>query len=214
MLCLLKTLVKCVAELIQQPINQFVQTNTVSRPNSTWSIALEKLITTNYITAKNIGNLTGLAAYLLDFAAKNGAFNDATWNSLLAKVDYATISSQVSDLRNHILNGMQGYVMNPSKFKILHSWLEQSGINAANHCDDAANQILAKVVDDVECQQIILGNRDYYRPIVANTIGTSSALHDKLKSLLQSQSDSDFADLFVRRLNMKMKKKKVEYKSY
>lgn len=183
---------KCVAELIQQPNNLYVQANTVSRTNSSWSVALEKLITTDYITTKNLGNLTGLAAYLLDYAAKNGAINDATWNSLLAKVDYASISSQVSDIRNHILNGMQGYAMNPSKFKMLHSWLEKSGINAANHCDDAANQILAKVVEDSECQQIILGNRDYYRPIVANTVETSSALHDKLKTLLKNEPDSEF----------------------
>lgn len=188
---------KCVAELIQQPNNQFVQANTVSRPNSTWSIALEKLIDTDYVTTTNLGNLTGLAASLLDYAAKNGSFNDATWNSLLSKVDYASISSQVIDIRNHILNGVQGYGMNPSKFKMLHSWLEQSGINAANHCDDSANQILAKVVDDAECQQIILANRDYYRPIVANTVGTASVLHDKLKAVLQNLPDSDFAG-FIR----------------
>lgn len=186
-------LAKCVAELIQQPNNQFVQANTVSRPNSTWSIALEKLVATDYITTRNLGNLVGLAAYLLDFAARNSTFNDATWNCLLAKVDYASISSQVSDIRNHILNGVQGYVMNPSKFKMLHGWLEQSGINAANHCDDAANQILAKVVDDTECQQIVLDKRDYYQPIIANTMGTASSLHDKLKVILQNQPDSTFA---------------------
>jgi hypothetical protein len=95
--------------------------------------------------------------------------------------------------RNNILNGQSGYVMNPSKFLQLHEWLEQSEINTADHCTDAANQILAKVVDDTNCQTVILAKRDYYRPIIANTKRTASILHDKLKAIIQNQGDSEFA---------------------
>lgn len=186
-------LTKCVAEMVKQPNNQFVQANTASRANSPWSIALGKLIDTDYITTNNLGNLKGLAVEILDFVARNGAFNDDIWNSLLAKVEYSSISSQVSDIRNHILNGVKGYSMTHSKFKILHRWLEQSGINATNHCDDAANQILAKVVEDLDCQQIILKDKDYYKPIIANTVETASSLHDKLKVLLNNNPYSEFA---------------------
>ena len=143
--------------------------------------------------------MTELATYLLNFSAKNTPFNDSTWNVLLSKVSFALISSQISDIRNNILNGVQGYAMNPSKFQMLHMWLEQSGINGANHCDDAANQILAKVIDNAECQRIILDNRTYYKPIISNTVETSSALHDKLRTMLQEQSDSHFSR-FVREI--------------
>ncbi len=184
---------KCAAELIQQPINQFVQANTFSHPNTPWNTALGKLIDTNYINAQNLGSLTELAAYLLDHVAQQGAFNDKVWSKLLDKVEYASISSKINDIRNNILNGVQGYTMTPDKFKRLHTWLESSGINADNHCADSANQILAKVVDNLDCQTIILERGEYYAPIVSNTIETASALHTKLKKIVAEQPESDFA---------------------
>lgn len=184
---------KCAAELIQQPINQFVQANTFSHPNTPWNTALGKLIDTNYINGQNLGSLTELAAYLLDHVAQQGAFNDKVWSKLLDKVEYASISSKINDIRNNILNGVQGYTMTPDKFKRLHTWLESSGINADNHCADSANQILAKVVDNQDCQAIILERGEYYAPIFSNTIETASSLHTKLKKIVAEQPESDFA---------------------
>lgn len=84
--------------------------------------------------------------------------------------------------------------MNPTKFVFLHGWLEQSDINNDSHCRDAANQIFAKVIENAECQNIILQNREYYKPILAKTQTSASALHDGLKRVLKSQSGSEFAD--------------------
>lgn len=184
---------KCAAELIQQPINQFVQANTFSHPNTPWNTALGKLIDTNYINSQNLGSLTELAVYLLDHVAQQGAFNDKVWSKLLDKVEYASISSKINDIRNNILNGVQGYTMTPDKFKRLHTWLESSGINADNHCADSANQILSKVIDNQDCQAIILERGEYYAPIVSNTIETASSLHTKLKKIVAEQPESDFA---------------------
>lgn len=188
---------KCAAELIQQSINQFVQANTFSHPNTPWNTALGKLIDTNYINGQNLGSLTELAAYLLDHVAKQGAFNDKVWSKLLDKVEYASISSKINDIRNNILNGVQGYTMTPDKFKRLHTWLESSGINADNHCADSANQILAKVVDNQDCQAIILERGEYYAPIISKTIETASLLHTKLKKIVAEQPESDFAKYVV-----------------
>jgi aryl-phospho-beta-D-glucosidase BglC (GH1 family) len=141
--------------------------------------------------------MTEIAVYLLDYAAKNGPITDATWNSLLSKTSYSAISSQVVDIRNNILNGVAGYAMTVAKFQFLHEWLEQSDINIDSHCIDAANQILAKVVDDDACKNIILAKKDYYRPIIATTYETASALHDKLKKILEQHGDTEFAG-FIR----------------
>lgn len=186
-------LTKCVAEMAQQPKDQYLQPNTANHTNNSWSQALQKLVATNYITQSSFNVMVDIAVSLLDYVAKNSSFGDATWKQMLAKVDYASISSSFMVTRNNILNGQPGYVMNPSKFLQLHEWLEQSEINTADHCTDAANQILAKVIDDVQCQAVILAKRDYYRPIIANTKGTASVLHEKLKAILQNHSETEFS---------------------
>lgn len=190
-------LTKCIEELTKQNANQFVQPNTVVHTNTNWDLALQKLICTQYLNTSNLGNLSNLAIQLLDFAAKNSPFNDSTWIKLLEKVDFATISASFFEIRNKIFKGQDGYVMNAGKFQQLHSWLEQSEINTADHCSDAANQILAKVVDNEACQVIILAKKDYYRPIIANTVRTASDLHEKLKTIVKKQNDSEFSKYIV-----------------
>lgn len=184
---------KCVDEMAKQSRDQYLQPNTANHTNNTWSRALQKLINTKYITQSSFGVMVDIAVSLLDYVARNSSFGDATWKQLLAKVDYASISASFMVTRNNILNGQPGHVMNPSKFLQLHEWLEQSEINTVDHCTDAANQILAKVVDDANCQTVILAKRDYYRPIIANTQGTASILHDKLKAILQNQDETEFS---------------------
>ena len=186
-------LTKCVAEMSQQPKEQYLPANTANHTSSTWSQALQKLVSTYYITLSKFRPMTDIAASLLDYVAKNSSFGDAVWKQLLTKVDYASISASFTQTRNNILNGQPGYDMNPSKFQQLHEWLEQSEINTNDHCTDAANQILAKVVENANCQAVIIAKKDYYRPIIANTKNTASVLHDKLKAILTNQGDTEFA---------------------
>lgn len=184
---------KCVAEMAQQPKEQYLQLNTASHTNSQWSQALQKLVGTGYITKSSFGPMVEIAASLLDYIAKNNSFSDPSWDALLAKVDYAAVSASFMDIRNKIFRGDVGYAMTPAKFLKLHAWLELSEINTADHCTDAANQILAKVVDDTNCQATIVAKGDYYRPIIVNTKGTASVLHEKLKNIMQTQGDTDFS---------------------
>lgn len=189
-----KLLSKCVSEMSEQSINQYLQPNTSSHANTNWNKALQKLVDTEYITPDSFGLMAEIAANLLDWVARNNRIDDETWNVLLAKVNYASISTQVIDIRNHILNGESGYAMTPAKFQYLHEWLEKADINTEIHCSDAANQILSKVVDADTCQEIILANKEYYKSIIANTMGTASSLHGKLKSIVEKGEDTDFTE--------------------
>lgn len=184
---------KCVTELSSQPKRQILMANTSNIVNSNWGNAFQKLIGTDHIRKDNLGTLLEVAVDLLDFMARTGTALNGPWNQLLEKMEYAQISTSVNDLRDKIIvRGQSGYEMNPAKFKLLHGWLEQAEINTEVHRTDAADKILSKVVDDLECQNIILANRDYYRPIIANTVEKSSALHNKLKRLLQKQEITEF----------------------
>lgn len=187
-------LVKCVSEMSAQPISKYLQPGTATHANTPWNKALQKLASTDYVTADSFGLMTEIVAAILDWTARNNPVNDATWNALIGKVSYTSMSTQVSDIRNHILNGENGYTMTPTKFQYLHEWLEQAGINTESHCSDAANQILSKVVDDETCQNIILAKKDYYRPIIADTIKTASSLHGKLKTIVEKGKGTEFGN--------------------
>lgn len=182
---------KCVTDLTAQPQTQYAAANTANHSGNNWDVALKKLIASPYITSDNMGNLNLLAVQLLDAVARTGVVLDESWNTLLQKVDYANISGSVVEMRNKILNGQSEYGLTPVKFKILHKWLCLSDILTRR--DDAANQILAKVIEDAECQSIILEDKEYYAPMISETIGTASGLHTKLKKILAEQRETDFA---------------------
>ena len=182
---------KCVTDLTTQPQTQFAAANTANHSGNNWDVAFKKLISSPYITSDNMGNLNQLAVQVLDAVARTGAPLDDSWNNLLQKVGYANVSESIVEMRNKILNGQSGYEMTPAKFRVLNSWLRLSNIQTRR--DDSANQILAKVIDNTECQAIVLESRDYYAPIISETIETASGLHTKLKKILAEQGETEFA---------------------
>lgn len=182
---------KCVTDLTAQPQTQFAAANTANHSGNNWDVALKKLVSSPYITSDNMGNLNQLAVQLLDAVARTGITLDDSWNILLQKVDYANVSESIVEMRNKILNGQSGFEMTPAKFKVLNKWLRLSDIQTRR--DDSANQILAKVIDNTECQAIVLESRDYYAPIISETVETASGLHAKLKKILAEQGETEFA---------------------
>ena len=183
---------KAVKEMTAQPAVQFAPLNTASHTNNYWDLLLKKLIDTPYISADNYGTLNQLAAQLLDAVARGAQIStDACWTKLFDKVDYANISGEIVVLRNKILNGQSGYEMTPAKFITLHTWLRKADV--ASRPVDAANMVLGKVVDDAECQAIILSEKDYYTPMISGTVETASILHNKLRTIIKNSTGTDIA---------------------
>lgn len=181
---------KCASELISQRTDQFVQSGTQNHTGNEWDTALTKLINTDYISSSNMGTLNRLAEYILDYVARNGQTSDACWTALLQKVDYANISASVGELKNKILNQQSGYGMNSAKFIALNKWLKLADIDSRR--TDAANSVLGKVVDNAECQNIILADKEYYAPMISETVETASELHLKLKAIIDGNGESEF----------------------
>jgi hypothetical protein len=188
---------KAVEDMTKQPATQFATANTAKHTGNYWDSLLKKLIGTPYVFAGNLGVLNQLAVQLLDGVARGlQVSNDACWLALLDKVDYANISGDVVELKNKILNGQSGYEMTPAKFVLLHSWLRQADM--ASRAVDAATMVLGKVVDSGDCQAIILTEKEYYAPLISQTVESASGLHNKLKMILAEHGDSDFAKFVAR----------------
>lgn len=112
----------------------------------------------------------------------NTIFNDAAWIDALL-VEKTPLSDAL--LKKAVKE------MTAAKFITLHTWLRKADV--ASRPVDAANMVLGKVVDDAECQAIILSEKDYYTPMISGTVETASILHNKLRTIIKNSTGTDIA---------------------
>ena len=137
--------------------------------------------------------LDKLVVNVLTYQAKGSTLDNKSYLlSLLEGADKKTVASDMNDIVRKMLMG-QTYKVSTSTFPIFHGWLEYSGIKSEINRIPAADLILAPIVSDEACRRIILENKDYYKPMISGTQEHTSNLHKKLKAIIKSEPDSEFA---------------------
>ena len=189
---------KFASELEKCSLPDFLANGIVVHANSYWDKVLTRLIDTDYIPNTEQGVLKLLAVELIQFAARNNKIEDSTWLKIISKCNYRAISAEIATLRGKILSNQDGYAISPNNFNLLHLYLEKAGINKVDYRTDAANFVLAKVIDNADCQRIIMQS-DYYKPIIEDTKDTASVLHEKIKNIEIANPESEFS-LYLRRV--------------
>lgn len=106
--------------------------------------------------------------------------------------DFTSIASQVNEIRRSILYKANSMSITPTNFPLLHKWLEKSEFEKADNIGDVADMFIAPVVNNAECQKIILANKNIYSDIIVKLQDHSSALHDKLKVIVNAEGNSEF----------------------
>ena len=185
---------KAISEIKSMSSDQYFQMQDLSPIDNYWYKVLEKLINNDKIANPLGDNLKKIVVRALQLIANNNLRDNIVIHKLLSLGydDYPRYATDINDIRRQIFLRANGYVVSNENFPILHKWLERTGINELGNINDSADTILAPIVDDAKCQQIILSNRDYYRPIIEKSIETSSALHNKLRQLLKSEDGLEF----------------------
>lgn len=185
---------KAISEIKSISSDQFFQMQTLLPTNNYWYKVLESLINNDKMANPLGNNLKKIVVKALQLIANNNLRDNIVIHKLLSLGydDYPSYATDINDIRRQIFLRANGYVISNNNFPILHKWLEQTGINEPGNINDSADTILAPIVDDAKCQQIILSNGDYYRPIIEKSTKTSSALHNKLKKLLKSENGLEF----------------------
>lgn len=182
-------------------ITEFIQSSTIISPTNSYCYnVLRSLIDTSYIPNTEIGVLRELVLAIIRFAAKGNKIDNEVWLKVVGKCKFTAISTEMNELRRKVLNKTDGYVINLNNFGFLHEYLEKTEINSESHRNDAANVILLNVIDNFECQKIIMKS-DYYKPIISETQETASALHEKIKSIELTNPDSDFSKYLLNLVN-------------
>ena len=184
---------KFAGDVQSRAVSEFLQNGTIAPTNSYWYNVLKHLINTNYIPNTEAGTMKELVLSIIRFVAKGNKIDNDVLMSVVRKCRFIAISTEMYELRRNILNKSEGYVVTPNNFGFLHAYLEKTEINSESHRNDAANVILVNVIDNQECQQIIMSNGDYYKPIITETEETASALHAKIKAIVSANPDTAFS---------------------
>lgn len=184
---------KFASELEKCSLPDFLANGIAAHANSYWDRVLTRLIDTDYIPNTEQGVLKLLAVELIHFAARNNKIEDSTWLKVISKCNYRAISAEIATIRGKILSNQDGYAISPNNFDLLHLYLEKAGVNKVDYRTDAANFVLAKVIDNADCQRIIMQS-DYYKPIIEDTKDTASVLHEKIKNIEIANPESEFSN--------------------
>ena len=185
---------KAVTEIKSKPSEEFFNMRDLSLNNTTWSKLLEKLVNGGALSNPLGEFLNGIIVKALHLCARNMCPHNSVITNLLSLgyENYSEFSSEVNDIRRRIFRQEDDYVITVDNFPILHRWIERTDIK--EYVNDFADTILAPIVVDASCQDIILSMKDYYSPAIRNSKDTSSALHNQLKQLVKSQNRSEFIE--------------------
>lgn len=180
----------CLADV---PESTLVDTNNVPQTNSLWFKALNVLIETDKFSnnlPQNIKNVAG--KILLAIASGHITSIEGTIHAkLLSNITNEDISSSINDVLLDFCNNRKS--LNPSKFILLHNWLEYAlTINDSHHID-FLNQCLAKIFDDINCQTIICQKKELYQPMIQNHLCDASSILQKVKAIQEAEEYPNIA---------------------
>lgn len=179
------------------PESSLVGANNVPQIGSYWLKALNELIETDKFSNNLPQNIKNVAGRVL-LAIASGhipTIEDTIYAKLLSNVTSEDISSSINEVLLDFCNNRKS--LNPSKFILLHSWLEYAlSVNASHHID-FLNQCLAKIIDDTNCQTIICQKKNLYQPMIQNHLSDASSILQKVKAI---QDEEEYPNIAFKEL--------------
>lgn len=185
---------KAVGAIKALPVGHIYNSTNLNPSNNYWYKLYESLLNADILNNPLGEQLLGVVVKALQLIAQGSYTITPIMKKLLGLAfnEFMVISSSVNEIRRNILMKKDNYCVTTSNFIHLHGWLEKSGISDDGNVVDSADNILAPVVDNTDCQKIIMDNRNIYEPIIKKSKDKSSALHSRLKAIVRSENDNDF----------------------
>lgn len=182
--------------------------NNRTTPTYYWLQAINVFIGSKYLKVLP-QNATEFCAMLLVDLCKATSFSSTFpeyQQKLFANVDATQITTQIRNIRDMFCNGT--IPMTAQKFKFFEPWLRNYG-ELEKWKTDVCDKIIAKVITDSECCQIILTHDSFYIGIINAT--NSSALKAQMTSVLKDSKNERFIR-FAKECGYEVKKKEEKVK--
>lgn len=100
---------------------------------------------------------------------------------LLDKVEFKDVSITVYNIAKDFVTGQ--VTITPSAFTLLHRFVEQTNQFEVNY-EGFMNQCMIRLINNSECQNIILGNKEFYANIMRGRLDKASELKKMMEEIV------------------------------
>lgn len=180
--------VKFVEELEQCNISEFISPgNHIFRQTSYWGNVLSHLVEKKEIPTPLSHKQIEIASELLlaiehqNITSLQDSFVE---KFLLENVEYKDISTTAYNIAKDFVTGQVN--ISPSAFILLHSFVEQTTQFKVNY-EGFMNQCMPRLINDSECQNIILGNKEFYANIIQGKLDKASELKKMMEEIVENK---------------------------
>lgn len=181
----------------QQPITAFMTSNNTwgMLTNSYWLRVLNVLIDSNEFKYTCKDKLEEIVTHVIEgICTKNITCNSDNMelqSKLLLWVDFEKVSSKVIDVMDRFGNSR---TINTFMFISLHHLFEQTRGFETKYL----NYVLKPIITNVDVQQIILDNLDFYESLLGENMDQASDLKTEMINLYETSENDKFKNLIER----------------
>ncbi len=147
-----------------------------------WHKAINALAGTGYMHPQP-ENVSDFAKKILSDVGKNEQSLPLPdeFSKIIDFLDNSNIYSTISDVRNDICNGKMNITV--ERFKFFEKWFRTQG-RLEDRASDAVDKILKPIINNEECQALLIENQDYYISLINSAGDASNDFKQALKNIV------------------------------
>jgi len=176
-------------ELEHQSIDAFIDNSRYTlKHNTYWGNVLVRLVQKHKLNKSLSDKMNEIVSNLLKAIEHNYITelpNGSAEEFLVSNAEYKNVSSSVTDIITDYVNDKVD--ITPTAFVLLHRFIELSNLN--NNYAGFLNYCMMKLINNTECQNIILQNKDFYAKVMKGNLDSASELKKGMKSIIE---DNEF----------------------
>lgn len=183
---------KFIDELEQCDISEFINSgNHTFRLTSYWGNVLRRLVEKKEIQTPLSHKMIEIASKLLlaiEHQNLTSLQDGSVEKFLLDKVEFKDVSTTVYNIAKDFVTGQ--VTITPSAFTLLHRFVEQTNQFEVNY-EGFMNQCMIRLINNSECQNIILGNKEFYANIMRGRLDKASELKKMMEEIVVKKDVSN-----------------------
>lgn len=179
---------KFIEELELCDISEFISLgNHTFRQTSYWGNVLSHLVEKKEIQTPLSHKMIEIASELLLAIEHQNLISlqdGSVEKFLLVNVEFKDVSTTVYNIAKDFVTGQ--VTITPSAFTLLHRFVEQTNQFEVDY-EGFMNQCMIRLINDSECQNIILGNKEFYANIMRGKLDKASELKKKMEEIIENK---------------------------
>lgn len=175
--------IKYKSDLERQNLDEYINSNRFTfNYNTYWGNVLVRLVKKHKLDKTLTDKLNEITSNLLK-GIEHGNItklpNGSVEEFLVTNAEYSNVSSAVTDIVTDYVNDK--VAITPTSFMLLHRFIEESNLN--NYAG-FLNYCMLRLINNEECQRIIMQNTDFYSKVMFDKLDSASELKKEIKHIV------------------------------